>query len=167
MFSPPQTPEVHLVKVPPQITQVPRPETPPPSTHRTEMRESPQTPTHAPLTALAGEGSPSLFDDNGRIQPPPTPVLYNLIRKDGPQKFVAAAPPRHKDFLDDGKSYSLDQLTYRRDSRWRDTSRTSKCMSFRREVHLYLILTLVLTLPNPKNISGKASRISFARFHFP
>jgi len=95
LFSPPQTPEARGHKSP--VIAPSRLHTPPPSSHRAEITESPKTPTHA---SLNNDGGTSLFDDNGRIQPPPTPVLYNLIRNDGAQKFVAAAPPRHKDFLD-------------------------------------------------------------------
>ena len=73
------------------------PRTPPPSTHRTDIPESPTTPTHPPLN---DDGGASLFDDNGHIQPPLTPVLYNLIRNDGAQKFVAAAQPRHTDRIE-------------------------------------------------------------------
>lgn len=32
----------------------------------------------------------SLFDDNNHLSQPTTPVLYNLIRNEGPPKFIIA-----------------------------------------------------------------------------
>jgi hypothetical protein len=36
-------------------------------------------------------GGASLFDDNDQLSQPTTPVLYNLIRNEGPPKFVIAS----------------------------------------------------------------------------
>src|SRR5277367_2915086 len=76
-------------------TTIPRPETPPPSTHRLGIPISPETPTHSPLhhqnNPPTSTGGASLFDDDNKpISQPPTPVLYNLIRNEGPPKFVIA-----------------------------------------------------------------------------
>lgn len=78
---------------------IPRPETPPPSIHRLEIPVSPETPTPSPLhlhldQSLSNPGGASLFDDDNKpiISQPSTPVLYNLIRNEGPPKFVIAAP---------------------------------------------------------------------------
>ena len=89
---------------------IPRPETPPPSTHRLEIPISPESPTHSPLhhpnNPPTSTGGASLFDDddNKPLSQPPTPVLYNLIRNEGPPRFVIApqqvpkpAPPEMKE----------------------------------------------------------------------
>jgi len=69
--------------------EIERPETPPPSTHRLNFPGSPQTPTHPPLQ----DDSNETLDDRNEIEAPATPVLYNLIRNDGPPKFVMAPTP--------------------------------------------------------------------------
>ena len=69
--------------------EIERPETPPPSTHRLNFPGSPQTPTHPPRQ----EDSTDALDDRNEIQAPTTPVLYNLIRNDGPPKFVMTPTP--------------------------------------------------------------------------
>ena len=69
-----------------------RPETPPPSTHRIEAAVvSPQTPTHPPSKPVLAGGASLFDDDNKTVSQPSTPVLYNLIRNEGPPKFVIAS----------------------------------------------------------------------------
>jgi hypothetical protein len=84
VYSPPQTPNSKFGKANP--LEIARPETPPPSTHRLEIPVSPETPTHSPIRSDNGDAS--LFDDNNRLSQPTTPVLYNLIRNEGPPMFV-------------------------------------------------------------------------------
>jgi hypothetical protein len=83
VYSPPQTPGTKIEKANP--LEIARPETPPPSTHRLEIPDSPETPTRPPVN---NGGGASLFDDNNQLSQPTTPVLYNLIRNEGPPKFV-------------------------------------------------------------------------------
>src|SRR5438045_9679898 len=82
LYAPPQTPGTKIEKTNP--FEIARPETPPPSTHRLEIPVSPETPTHRNI----GGGGASLFDDNNQLSQPTSPVLYNLIRNEGPPKFV-------------------------------------------------------------------------------
>jgi hypothetical protein len=93
VFSPPHTPsskqkvpDSNLLSLEDSIVSQDRPETPPPSTHRIENAghtvASPTTPTPAPVH---GDDGATLFD---QLEQPPTPVLYNLIRNEGPPKFV-------------------------------------------------------------------------------
>jgi hypothetical protein len=94
IYSPPQTPDSKIEKANP--FEIVRPETPV-STHRLENPVFPETPTHLPLhsdSSLVGETS--LFDDNIQIVQPTTPVLYNLIRNEGPPKFVIASKTPEK-----------------------------------------------------------------------
>ena len=93
IYSPPQTPGTRIEKANPH--ELHRPETPPPSTHRLEIPVSPETPTpHIRKNDDPRDTtSSSLFDDdNDQLSQPTTPVLYNLIRNEGPPKFVIAPP---------------------------------------------------------------------------
>jgi len=95
---------------------IPRPETPPPSTHRLEIPISPETPTPTPvhnISPVPTASGASLFHDDEDTKPiisqPSTPVLYNLIRNEGPPKFVIAptqqmakiVPSETKDIMQD------------------------------------------------------------------
>lgn len=90
IYSPPQTPNSNIDKTDP--LEIPRPETPPPSTHRHEAPVSPETPTHPSLHDGDRVGGATLFDDKAHLSQPSTPVLYHLIRNEGPPKFVIASP---------------------------------------------------------------------------
>src|SRR5579859_6577140 len=74
------------------------PQTPPPSTHRVEVPISPETPTHQPLTIDSGA---SLFNAVTPPQQPTTPVLYNLIRNEGPPKFIPVGGPKEISEVED------------------------------------------------------------------
>jgi hypothetical protein len=87
LISPPPTPNSNLKIQQSTPRHTIRPETPPPSTHHPEIPISPETPTHPSLHIDINNGA-TLFDDKNFTQGPSTPVLYNLIRNEGPPKFV-------------------------------------------------------------------------------
>jgi hypothetical protein len=79
------------------MIEIPRPETPPPSTHRRQTPVSPETPTHAPIHKDQDNEEPTLLEDNEHISQPSTPVLYNLIRNETPPKYVVTTPEPETD----------------------------------------------------------------------
>src|SRR5579859_8301622 len=86
------------------------PQTPPPSTHRVEVPISPETPTHQPLTIDSGA---SLFNAVTPPQQPTTPVLYNLIRNEGPPKFIPIVSPKEIELADSTLEEDLEDTTLR------------------------------------------------------
>jgi hypothetical protein len=119
MYSPPQTPGTQTKKA--HRHEFHRPETPPPSTHRLEIPVSPETPTPRFRKNDDPEEttSSSLFDDNHhQLSQPTTPVLYNLIRNEGPPKFVIAPThtPETPTIVEEAKENSIEStIPYNRD----------------------------------------------------
>lgn len=160
LYSPPQTPEARIEKS--TVISLSRPQTPPPSTHHTQSPETPRTPTHHPLVHTE---ETSLFEDMAQMQPPPTPVLYNLIRNEGAQKFVAAAPPRNKDRIE-GIGVTSAELTVVPEDDEEDTSlrgHPSACLFVARYLILNVISLAALIPPSPRIIFARVSPTSSAK----
>jgi hypothetical protein len=155
LYSPPQTPDGRIEKS--NQVRLICPETPPPSTHRVDLPESPETPTHPTFNST---GDATLFEDNARVQPPLTPVLYNLIRNEGTTpRFIPAVAPKEGD-VPGPAIFTLWLMVESSDDEFGDKTlrgHPSACLFVARYSHPNSLLTLFLVLIplKRKTISAK------------